>query len=114
MIRRRIVFLAIVVTLLISGSGVVDHSILAQSQKPGRLEGKIVDSQTGEGLPMVTVLLMGTKMGAATDLDGHYVILNVPSGVYEMRFSMIGYAQVTVTELKVKPGEGTILNAALP
>lgn len=42
----------------------------------GRLAGRVVDD-TGEPLPFVNVVIMGTTLGAATDIDGYYSIINV-------------------------------------
>ncbi len=44
----------------------------------GKIAGKITDAKTGEGLPAVTISVQGTSLGAATDVNGSYVILNVP------------------------------------
>ena len=93
--------------------GLIGQSAFAQSREGGRIEGKVVDSQTGESLPMVGVRLEGTQRGACADLDGHYFIDKVPSGTYTVTFLMLGYTKVTVTEVKVTAGEVTTLNAAL-
>ncbi|MDZ7294052.1 MAG: TonB-dependent receptor [candidate division KSB1 bacterium] len=68
----------------------------------GKIAGVVTDAETGQPLPAVNVVIEGTTMGAATALDGHYVILNVPPGVYTLRASMMGYATVTVTDVRVK------------
>ncbi len=67
----------------------------------GKIAGKVTDAQTGESLPGVNVVLEGTTMGAATNLDGNYVILNVPPGVYALKASMIGYSPYTVQNVRV-------------
>lgn len=63
----------------------------------GKLVGKVTDKKTGEPLPFVNVTLEGTTIGAATDLDGKYVILNIPPGKYNVKFQYIGY-QTVITE----------------
>ncbi len=60
----------------------------------GKISGKIIDSATKEPLPGVNVLLEGTSLGASTDLDGNYVILNIPPGVYSVKASAVGYQPV--------------------
>ena len=67
----------------------------------GKIAGRVTDAQTGEGLPGVNVIIVGTTMGAATDLDGYYVILNVPPGIYEVKALMIGYQELIFTEVNV-------------
>lgn len=66
------------------------HSILL-SGTTGKITGKITDSKTGEGLIGVNVLIAGTTLGASSDIDGYYVILNIPPGKYNLLFSSLGY-----------------------
>ncbi|HIC36300.1 MAG TPA: hypothetical protein EYO80_01330, partial [Candidatus Marinimicrobia bacterium] len=68
----------------------------------GKISGIITDSSTGESLIGANVMLEGTSLGAATDIDGHYNILNVSPGFYALRVEMIGYAQKTVTDIRVE------------
>ncbi|MHB8581376.1 MAG: TonB-dependent receptor, partial [Ignavibacteriaceae bacterium] len=57
----------------------------------GNLEGYVKDAQTGEALPGANVFLKGTGLGTATDVNGKYVIRNLPVGSYIVRASYIGY-----------------------
>lgn len=62
----------------------------------GKIAGKVIDKKTGEPIPFVNVIIEGTNFGAATDLEGEYVILNLPPGKYNVKAQAIGYqAQVT-------------------
>ncbi len=56
----------------------------------GKIAGRITDANTGEALPFVNVIIMGTNLGAASDIDGYYSILNIPPGVYVVKASAIG------------------------
>ena len=47
----------------------------AFSGNTGKVTGRIVDSDTKTGLPSVNVMILETKQGAITDLNGYYVIL---------------------------------------
>ncbi len=64
----------------------------------GKITGRVTDAETGQPLPGVDVTVEGTMMGASTNVDGYYTILNVPPGTYTIKCSMIGYAKTTVTE----------------
>jgi outer membrane receptor protein involved in Fe transport len=79
----------------------------------GKIQGNITDSETGEPLAGVNVIVKEVGMGAATNQNGHYVILNVPPGEYQMEASMIGYAKVNVRSVKVSSDLTTDINLEL-
>ncbi|WMN10860.1 SusC/RagA family TonB-linked outer membrane protein [Marivirga salinae] len=58
------------------------------------VSGTVTDSKTGEGLPGVNVLVVGTSEGATTDFDGKYK-LSI-SGDVSLKFSYIGYKSQTI------------------
>ncbi|MBI9060179.1 MAG: TonB-dependent receptor [Labilibaculum sp.] len=69
-------------------------SNIIEAGTTGKIKGKIVDNKTGEALIGVNVLLDGTTLGAATDIDGFYIILNIPPGKYKLKVSYIGFASI--------------------
>ncbi|WP_397547619.1 TonB-dependent receptor domain-containing protein [Rhodothermus marinus] len=79
----------------------------------GKIAGYVRDAATGDPLPGVNVVIVGTTMGSATDIDGYYVILNVPPGVYTVRATFVGYQPVTKTDVVVNSGRTTELNFEL-
>lgn len=79
----------------------------------GKVAGKVVDQRTGESIPGVNVVLVGTTYGAATNIDGEYTILNVPPGTYELKASAIGYTPVTIKNVRVNIDLTTRINVSL-
>jgi len=67
----------------------------------GRISGTVMDAETGEPLPGVAVSVVGTKLGALTDENGEYYILNVPVGTFSVKASLIGFAPVEMTNVGV-------------
>ncbi|UCE20255.1 MAG: TonB-dependent receptor [Gemmatimonadota bacterium] len=67
----------------------------------GKIAGRIVDTESGEPLPFANVIVEGTSMGAASDFDGYYVMLNIPPGAYTLRASMIGYQSMRIENINV-------------
>ncbi|MEX2117943.1 MAG: TonB-dependent receptor [Bacteroidota bacterium] len=67
----------------------------------GKVKGRVTDNSNGEPLIGVNIILEGTNLGAATDLDGYYVILNVPPGKYNLIASSVGYARKMVKDISV-------------
>jgi hypothetical protein len=98
-------FVLIVSTILIS------EPVFAQS--PGRIVGQVVDTESKAPLIGVNVLIAGTTMGAATDAEGYYHIINIRPGEYTVRFSMIGYATQIIESVPVHINETFTLNVQL-
>ena len=71
----------------------------------GRISGTVVDAETGDPLIGATVVVVGLELGAMADLEGFYLIRNVPAGRHAVQVSMIGYAEKRVTEIQVEPGQ---------
>lgn len=57
--------------------------------------GHVLDKNTKEHLPYVTIRLKGTTIGITTDATGHYFLRNLPVGSFTLEASMIGFKTVT-------------------
>ena len=79
----------------------------------GKLSGTIKDAQTGEPLVGANIIIVGTDLGGASNVDGNYVILNIPPGNYSVKISYIGYESIMVTDVQIVVDQNTILPAAL-
>ncbi|MDZ7373776.1 MAG: TonB-dependent receptor [candidate division KSB1 bacterium] len=87
--------------------------VSAYAGTTGKLAGKVTDQETGEPLPGVNVIVEGTTLGAATDLEGNYLVLNLPPGVYSVRAQMIGYQPVVVSNVRISIDKTTTINFQL-
>ncbi len=87
--------------------------VLAFAQNTGKVAGQVTDATTGESLPGASVLLVGTTLGTAADVDGNYFIIGVPVGTYDVRVSFAGYQTETVIGAEVNGGYTRELNFAL-
>jgi hypothetical protein len=79
----------------------------------GKIRGIVTDSRTGEVLPGVNVLIQGTTIGAATDIDGEYIILLVPPGLHTLEAHMVGYKTEIINDIKVGVDRTVELNIDL-
>ena len=79
----------------------------------GKISGKVIDAKTGDPLEGVNILILNTSMGAATDQDGLFYILNVQPGEYSVRASMIGFTSVVQQSVKVSVDRTTSLDYSL-
>lgn len=87
-IRRMQVLLTLVALVL-----AYSLSFAASSAK---ISGYVVDSQNNKPLPGANVFIKGTNLGTSTDLDGRFVLRQVPFGRYELVVSYIGYQAKTI------------------
>lgn len=80
------------------------------SQTTGKISGTIKDFETDESLIGVNVFIEGTYLGAASDIDGKYFIINVPPGTFNVVFSSMGYKKKTITNVQVSVNRTTELS----
>lgn len=78
------------------GQPVENHPRYAELRKSdANIVGHILDKNTKEHLPYITVTLKGTTIGTVTDATGHYFLKNLPEGEFMLEVSSIGYKTVT-------------------
>ncbi len=74
------------------------------AQGGGKIVGKITDASTGQPLVGCSVFIENLMLGDATDEDGNYLILNIPSGTHNVRAKMLGYNTQVIEGVKVSSG----------
>ena len=67
----------------------------------GKLTGKVADAQTGDPLPGANILINETNLGGAADVNGNFIILNIPPGNYTVKVSYLGYETVLMEGVKI-------------
>jgi len=92
---------------------VISPSMFGQSRTKGRIEGIVLDKQSRAPLPAVNIIIKGTYMGAATDMNGQYFIKNISPGQYDLEVSIIGYKIQLKTGVKVVAGQTQTINFEL-
>ena len=78
----------------------------------GAITGYIIDASTGEPLVGANVVINGTTIGSATDVNGKYYIASVNSGIYNVKVAYIGY-ETTSVNLEIKAKHIANLNVPL-
>jgi len=77
------------------------------SGETGKIRGKIINLKTKAPIPFAVVQIDSTTMGAQADVNGEYLIINVPPGKYRLCARVTGYAVSCVTELTVSANTTT-------
>ncbi len=88
-------FLTLILSLVLLGS---------YAQK-ATMSGTITDKKSKLTLIGVNIYIKGTSLGASTDLQGRYKITNVPTGIYNLEISYIGYEKTILTGIQFAAGE---------
>ncbi len=103
--RLFITIFSCVLALLLLGAG--------EAFAQGNIAGRVTDTDTGEPLPGVNVIVVGTSFGAATDNDGRYRISGLGAKEYSVRVSFIGFETKLFTGIRVQNGQTTTLDVVI-
>ncbi len=96
-----------------AGAGLVAALAAAPAvAQTGKIAGTVTDD-TGFPLPGVNVVIEGTGTGAATDINGEYVIIGVRPDAYTVVFSFLGYQGQRVEDVRVRIDLSTTVDAVL-
>ena len=88
-------------------------SVLSYAGTDGILEGKVLNKETREPLIGVSISILGTTQGTATDLEGNFHINNLEAGTYDLRISNIGFQPMVYKAVVVRVGLRTRLSVEL-
>jgi hypothetical protein len=90
----------------------------------GKISGTVIDKSNNEPIPSAIVIIVGqwnrgqenkaqSNLGASTNVDGEYFILNIPPGEYTVEARIIGYHTAIKQRVVVNIDRTTQLNFAL-
>ncbi len=89
--------------------GLMTSLTMAQS---GELTGRVMDKEYNDILPFANVVIKETGTGTTTDFEGNYSI-KLDEGIYTVSFSFIGYQTIEISQVQIKAGEVTNVNASI-
>jgi outer membrane receptor protein involved in Fe transport len=78
----------------------------------GKISGRLVDAD-GKPIAAATIHLVGSKLGAYSDVEGRYTIFNVPPGTYELRIKRLGFSTLVIQEVVISADQTTTLESEL-
>lgn len=97
--------------LLLAISSLFAAHTAIQAQPLGIVQGRVIDSISGEPTFGVTVIVQGQNKFAQTDFDGKYRI-QLPPGNYTLVYQMVGFESRT-RQVTVQPGQAVSVNVAM-
>ncbi|MBI5404295.1 MAG: TonB-dependent receptor [Ignavibacteriae bacterium] len=85
----------------------------AFSQQKGEVNGRVTDKYTQQPLPGAVIEVTELKLRTGSDDDGYFVLTDIPSGIYSVKFSYIGYIPLVKDFVAVNSGSSLNLLAEL-
>ncbi|UCG60339.1 MAG: von Willebrand factor type A domain-containing protein [Candidatus Zixiibacteriota bacterium] len=82
-------------------------TVIINAQSFGKIEGVVTDAETGNPVAGASVMVVGTKSGAMTGVDGRFVINRLQPGSYELKVSHLDYETMTMKAVTVRTGATT-------
>jgi outer membrane receptor protein involved in Fe transport len=89
-------------TLISFGFTFISALLVAQT---GTISGLVTDAKTGETVVGANVVIQGTTVGSATDIDGKFSIPNVKPGTYNLSVTFVTYKAHTIPDVVVESGK---------
>ena len=84
----------------------------AAAQQVGTITGTVIDSGTQQPIAGAQVYLPGSRLGALSNAQGRFLIVNVPVGSHEVRAELIGRTTASQT-VEVQAGQAAQVNFAM-
>lgn len=89
----------------------ITANLFAQSNAV--ITGSVIDKTTKQPLVGVNIILVGTTIGAATNLEGNFIINNLEPGSYILKASYLGFRDESKTDVMVSSARPTQVNFEL-
>jgi hypothetical protein len=96
---------ASVVSTAASSQALELRSADASSESPGRIDGRVLDAETGRALTGASVVLTGAGRQTVAGVGGRFSIRDVAPGERAIQVSFLGYASKVVTNVVVEAGK---------
>lgn len=90
----------------------VAQAAVIPSKGSGTLKGTVLDTHN-QPVIGATIMVGGTRLGAASDVNGAFTIAGVPAGSFTVEVSCMSYAKLKVSDVKIQSGRTTPLNVVL-
>ncbi|MDI6740807.1 MAG: carboxypeptidase-like regulatory domain-containing protein, partial [Candidatus Edwardsbacteria bacterium] len=84
--------------------------VLKDKVKYGSITSYVKEAKTKEPLPGAVVIILGTMLGANTDLDRRYIINNVSAGACSVQAKMMGFESETKRDIRVRALKTSTVN----
>jgi hypothetical protein len=89
LITKKLLFLTLLFFLFFN---ILSFSQPTQRKETGAFSGFVYDKSTGEALVGANLIIKSLKKGISTNVNGYFILMNIPNGDYILSVSLIGYS----------------------
>jgi len=68
---------------------------LGQSVGQQKIEGVVLSKESGKGIPLATIKILGTTAGTSCDADGYFVLTSQQKPPFDILVSAVGFQSIT-------------------
>ena len=79
----------------------------------GTLKGQVFDSENQLPLIGANIIIKNTDFGAVSDINGYFIINDIPQNFYTISFSFIGYKTKQKADVWIRPNAYDFLDVSL-
>lgn len=96
-------------------AGLFSVCALQAQQFTTSIHGKVFDKDSKQPLEAVNIFILNSNppVGTSTDENGNFRIANIGVGRHSLKFSFVGYNEVTLNEVLVTSGKETVVNVEM-
>src|SRR5574344_951357 len=98
--------------ILFGGAGIILTSLFT-SITAQTIRGTVTEATTGEPIIGATVVLKETTFGTVTDMDGNYVLTDLPTGRFTVEASYVGFIPQANKEVLIVGTQEMLMNFSL-
>jgi outer membrane receptor protein involved in Fe transport len=98
---------------IVAGLLLLLFSSIVSAQTTGKITGTVTDGESGEPLMGANIVIEGTYLGAASNVEGKFFILNIPPGKYPVKITFMGYTTKIIEDVAVSVNRTTPLDVTL-
>ncbi len=99
--------------IIVAAAAILMPAVSLFAANFGKISGTVVDKATRAPLIGANIIVEGTTLGAVSDTEGHFVILQVPPGSYNVQAKLLGYSPMRMEQLSVATNRIATLTFAL-
>jgi len=86
---------------------------ILQAQTTGKIAGIVLDKKSQEPIAGANIFIEGEPLGAASDINGDFFIINISPGIYTINIQMVGYSTYKVNDMRISVNRTSYITAEL-